>query len=165
LFLEVQAMSEPDEIRAPRPWVSIAAFCQTAIIEAGTGNLSVIKIVDGLSLAGTTAEMQPTPIQVTMALILKSDEMTGQYTVKITVTSPTGTKTPGPNLPCYFEGRDRGVQSVFPIGLFVAEQGIYWFDIMLGEEMVLTRVPLRVMYQQVPSPMPGMSGQTPPGTQ
>jgi len=77
-------MPEPDDIVAPRPWVLIATFCQAAIIEANTGNLSVIRVLDTLPLFGATREMQqPIPVQLTMALLLKSGEMNGQYNIKV----------------------------------------------------------------------------------
>ena len=140
-----------DEIRAPRPWVQVAAFCQTALIE-NTGHLSVIRIIDRVNLAGVTAEMQPTPLQVTMAIVLKSGEMQGQYQIRLRCTSPSGQVTPGPEIPFLFEGGDRGVQSVFPIGLLAVERGIYWFDVLIEDETILTRVPLHVLYQRLQMP-------------
>ena len=145
-----------DEIHAPRPWVLIATFCQAGIIEANTGNLSVIRVLDALPLFGITKEMQqPIPVQLTMALLLKSGEMNGQYSIKIRCNSPSRTQTDGPEIPFYFEAGDRGVQVVLPIGLFANEPGVYWFDVLLEPDTILTRVPLRVIYQQI---------QLPPGT-
>ncbi|MHB8303449.1 MAG: DUF6941 family protein [Acidobacteriaceae bacterium] len=146
-------MAGSDEIRAPRPGVQVAAFCHTAITE-NTGALSVIRVTDRIALAGVAAEMQPMPLQLTMALILKSDEMQGQYQVKLRCISPLGKSTDGQEMPFLFEGRDRGVQVVLPVGLVVTEQGLYWFEAMLENE-ILTRVPLRVMYQRVQLP-PGI---------
>ncbi len=157
-------MPGAEEVRAPMPWVNVAAFCQTAIIEANTGNMSVIKIIDGLALAGATKEMQPTPVQLTMVVILKSGEMQGQYNIKVRCVSPSHVETTGPEIPFYFEGGDRGVQVALPIGLIANEQGIYWFDVLLEGETILTRVSLRVMYQQVQMQMPGGAGPIGPGT-
>ncbi len=147
-----------EEVHSLRPWVIVAAFCQTAIQEA-TGTLSIIKVVDGLTLAGTTKEMQPTPVQLTLALVLKSGEMKGQYNLKIRFNSPSQVKQTGPSIPCYFEGGDRGVQAVVPIGMIATEPGVYWFDVLIEEDTTLTRLPLRVMYQQVQMPgIPGIGG-------
>ena len=147
------------DVRAPRPWVQIATICQSAIVEANTNALSVIKVTDRLAVAGFTQEMQPQPINVTLAILLKSDQMNGQYQVKIRCVSPNGTSTDGPEIPFLFEGNDRGVQAVFPIGFIATEQGVYWFEVLLEEEL-LTRIPLRVMYQRIQN-LPGM--QMPPG--
>lgn len=35
--------------------------------------------------------------------------------------------------------------------LLVDEEGLYWFDIYMAEELV-TRMPLRVLYQQIGTP-------------
>jgi hypothetical protein len=159
-------MTEADEIRVPRPWVQVATICQSAIIEANTNALSVIKVTDRIGVAGFTPEMQPQPINVTLALLLKSDQMNGQYQVKIRCTSPTGVATDGPEIPFLFEGNDRGVQAVFPLGFVATESGVYWFDVLLEEE-TLTRIPLRVMYQRIQAqpgmPLPPGMGMSPPG--
>jgi len=142
---------ELDDIHAPRPWVQVAAICQTAIVEANTGSLSVIKITDSIGVAGMTPQMQPQPIQLTMVIVLKSDEMKGQFHVKIRVTSPQGQMTMGQEILFVFEGGPRGVQTVLPIGMVATESGLYWFDVML-EDVVLTRVPLTVLYQRIQPP-------------
>jgi hypothetical protein len=153
-----------DEVRSPSPWILVATFCQAAIIEANTGNLSVIRVLDTLPLFGATKEMQqPIPVQLTMALLLKSGEMNGQYNIKVRCNSPSRTQTQGPEIPFYFEAGDRGVQVVLPIGLFANEPGVYWFDVLLEPDTILTRVPLRVIYQQIQLP-PGMVVPPPPGT-
>jgi hypothetical protein len=148
-----------EDVHAPRPWVQVAVFCQNTIVEADTGSLSVIKNVDGVTLAGMTPEMQPTPVQLKLALILKSGEMQGPYNLKIRCNSPSEVKTEGPSFPCYFEGRDLGIQTVMPIGLIATEPGTYWFDLLLDDQ-ILTRLPLRVMYQQVQ--MHGIRGMVDP---
>jgi hypothetical protein len=149
------------DFRAPRPWVQVAAFCQNAIIEANTGSVSVIKITDSVGVAGMATEMIPQPLQLTMVIILKSDEMRGQYHVKIRCTSPLGQVTFGQEILFVFEGGARGVQTVVPTALIATEPGVYWFDVMI-EEDVLTRVPLTVLYQRIQQP-PGLPGFHQPG--
>lgn len=152
-------MSSPPhlDIRAPRPWVQVAAICHTALLE-NTGQMSVIRITDRIAVAGVTPQMQAQPIQLTMAISIKSGEMHGQYNIRIRVTSPQGQETMGQEIMFLFEGGDRGVQSVIPIAMVITETGTYWFDVLLEEE-VLTRVPLTVLYQRMQLP-PGM---LPPG--
>jgi hypothetical protein len=151
----------PPDIRAPRPWVLVAAFCQNAIIEANTGSVSVIKITDSVGFAGMTPEMRPQPLQLTMVIILKSDEMRGQYHVRIRCTSPQGQVTTGQEILFVFEGGARGVQTVMPMALIATEPGLYWFDVMI-EDDILTRVPLTVLYQRIQQP-PGQPGIHQPG--
>lgn len=143
----------PEEVRAPRPWVQIAAICHTALIE-NTGQMSVIRVTDRIGIAGTTPEMQAQPVQLTVALLLKSGEMRGQYNVKIRVTSPQGQETSGQEIMFLFEGGDRGVQVILPVAMVATEAGTYWFDVLVEDDL-LTRMPLTVLYQRIQLP-PGM---------
>lgn len=143
-------MQEP---RAPRPYVQIATICHTALIE-NTGQMSVVRVTDRIGVAGVTPDMQPQPLQLTFALLLRSGEMLGQFHVKIRVTSPQGQETMGQDITFLFEGGDRGVQVVLPMGMIASEPGTYWFDVMV-EDDILTRIPLTVVYQRIQLP-PGM---------
>ena len=149
-------------VASPRPWVQLAALCQSALIE-NTGQVSIVRIIDRWMVVGPDREMQPTTIQLNMAVILKSDQMKGQYRLRIDLRSPTGSVTKGPELPALFEGDDRGVQAILPTGVMVTEAGLYWFEVMVEDELI-TRVPLRIMYQQVHLP-PGGAGLVGPGPQ
>jgi hypothetical protein len=154
-------MPDDEEVRAPRPYVQIAAICHTALVES-TGQLSVIRITDRIAVAGVTQEMQPQPLQLTIAILLKSGEMRGQYNVRIRVTSPQGQETMGQDVMFLFEGGDRGVQVILPIAMVVNEPGTYWFDLMI-EDDVLTRMPLTVLYQRIQLPPGIVTGGIPPG--
>lgn len=146
-------MPDAEGPRAPRPYVQIATICHTALIES-TGQMSVVRVTDRVGVAGVTQEMQPHPLQLTFALLLRSGEMKGQYSVKIRVTSPQGQETTGQDITFLFEGGDRGVQVILPMAMIATEPGTYWFDVLV-EADVLTRVPLTVVYQRM---------QLPPGT-
>lgn len=146
---EVQA----EDIRAPRPWVQIAAICHTALLE-NTGAMSVIRVTDRITVAGVTPDMQPQPLQLTVAILLKAGDMIGQYNVRIRVRSPQGQETMGQPILFLFEGGDRGVQVVLPMAMIATEPGTYWFDLLI-EDDVLTRMPLTVLYQRIQLP-PGV---------
>lgn len=147
-------MPENEEVRAPRPYVQIATICHTALIE-NTGQMSVVRITDRIGVAGVTAEMQPQPLQLTFALLLRSGEMHGQYNVKIRVTSPQGQETSGQDITFLFEGGDRGVQVILPMAMVATEPGTYWFDVLVEDE-IITRIPLTVVYQKIQLP-PGIA--------
>jgi len=137
------------------PYVQVAAICTTPLIEQ-QGLLSVIRIQDRVQLAGITEQMQPQPLNnLWLTIVLKSGEMIGNYSLYITVVSPSGNRTDGPNFNVLFEGQERGTVLGFPLPFIVQEQGLYWFEIKL-EEVVLTKIPLRVMYQKIQM-MPGMA--------
>jgi hypothetical protein len=131
------------------PYVQVATLCQSALQEQG-GTLSLIRVTDRVSVPGTTPDMPPTQIQnLTIVIVLKSGEMRGRYNVKIRTTFSEQTLGEF-EIPVLFEAEDRGVGIVLPIGLLVKEEGVYWFDISLVGGGLLTRIPLRVMYQQMP---------------
>jgi hypothetical protein len=143
-----------DESRTSvRPYVQVAAICQTPMQEV-TGYLSVIRIMDRVQIGGITDEMQPQPLnQLFIVIVLKSGEMKGKFKMTIVPETPSRKRLPGPELTILFEGEERGVATVLPVGIVAEEEGLYWFDVMLEGDL-LTRIPLRVMYQKI---QPGMA--------
>lgn len=129
-----------------RPYVQIAAFCKTVLREAN-GNLSIIRIVDRHPVMGTTEEMQPTSVSLTLAIVLKSGNMQGTSTMSIVTVDPNGNRLPEIKTPVLFEGMERGVGLVTELGFLVSQHGLYWFEVLI-DGVELTRIPLRILYQQ-----------------
>lgn len=132
------------------PFVQIAAFCQLAMIE-NTGQVSLVRIIDRITLAvppGTdpVALQQKQPLQITLAIILKSGFFRGKATMTIRPIMPSGTEMPPAQFPMLLEGDDRGVQIIMPMALALPEEGLYWFEILVDETSV-TKVPLRLIHQ------------------
>lgn len=145
--------------RSMRPLVQLAAICQTAIPEAN-GFLSIIRIIDRFPVQGVTDQMPPQPLHnLCLAVILKSGEMDGRFTMKIVPETPSGKRLQAVEVPVLFEKNERGVATIMPLALVAEEEGLYWFDVTI-EQDVLTRIPLRVMYQKV-QPMQGFPFQAP----
>lgn len=149
----------PDDISEMRPWVQVAAFCNLALQDT-TGALSVIRIFDRYTVVGTTPEMPPSNIQMTLVIVFKSGAMIGNFSIGVRPVTPTGQQMPAMEFPGLFEGYERGVQVILPMGMLVQEQGLYWFDVLVDNQL-FTRIPLRVMYQRIPQGF-AASG-TPPG--
>jgi hypothetical protein len=60
----------------------------------------------------------------------------------------------GPSVPILFEGDDDGGVNVRLVLQFQAqEEGLYWFDVLLNDVLV-SRMPLRVLYQVVTTNLP-----------
>ncbi|HUA83480.1 MAG TPA: hypothetical protein VMB85_06435 [Bryobacteraceae bacterium] len=129
------------------PYVHVAAFCQTALNEAN-GVLSLIRLIDRYPIVGQTKEMQPTTINITLAVVLKSGNMTGSATLSIKPMKPDGNPMPPLNVPVLFEGMERGVGIITQMQLALTEPGLYWFDVFIDEVVLLTRIPLRILYQE-----------------
>ena len=141
-----------DEIM--RPFVQVATICQMPMQEAN-GSLSLIRIMDRLAVPGLTDEMPPTPLaQLHIVVILKSGPMRGKYKWSIVAETPSRKRILGQEMTALFEGEERGVALISPVAVIAEEEGLYWFDVIVEQEL-LTRIPLRVMYQKMPG-FPGM---------
>lgn len=136
------------------PFISVACICQTALREV-SGQLSIIRIVDRIQVAGMTPQMQPQPIQgLSLVVILRSGVWRESHNVKIVGYSPSNAPISSNESSLLFEGEDRGPALIAPLALVVSEAGPYWFDVLV-EEQLLTRIPLRVQYQRIQgSPFP-----------
>jgi hypothetical protein len=138
----------PQERAYPGPFVQIACVCQTALQEANSA-LSVIRIMDRVQVLGTAAQMQPQPLQnLSLVIVLKSGALRETHQLKIQPVTPSGAELPVSETSALFEGEDRGIGIVTPLTLVATESGLYWIDVYL-EEQLLTRIPLRVLYNRV----------------
>lgn len=146
------------------PHVQLAAFCSTTLQEAN-GSLSVIRIIDRQLVVGSTPEMLPTIVQLTLAIILKAGDLRQKATISLRTTTPSQKVLPGPEVPGLFEGDERGIQLILPMAMPMQEEGLYWFDVMV-EGIVLTRIPLRIMYHrvQIGTAASGLGMPPPPGS-
>lgn len=128
------------------PHVQIAAFCHTVLQEAN-GTISLIRITDRHLIQGTTPELQPTTINLTLVVILKSGNMECSSTMTICPYDPDENALPMMKMPVLFEGKERGVGLISQMALGITKHGLYWFNVLI-EEVLLTRIPLRILYQQ-----------------
>jgi hypothetical protein len=118
--------------------------------------------MDRVPIQGLTDDMQPQPLMMlSLVVILKAGEMSGKYMLSVVPQTPSGKRLPALQMPALFERDERGVMLCTPLALVATEEGLYWFDVMI-EQDVLTRIPLRVMYQKV-QPNPGIPLPPPQG--
>lgn len=132
------------------PYLCAAVLCETVLIEQD-GVVSAIRIVDRITLTpgpGAPEVMPQLPIQLRCLVILKAGVAQGSYPVKLTVTGPSGNEVHLATLPVLFEGNDRGVNLNLTINFVAQQEGLYWFSVFVHEQL-LTRVPLRILYQRV----------------
>jgi hypothetical protein len=162
--LAVEGGSSPPVVpRAGGPWVQLACVCER-VLQEQDGVLSLIRVVDRLMLGATGPEppdeMPKMPVNFTLLVALKGGAARGRFQVRLTLEAPSGERMPTEaTLPVLFEGEDRGVNLVVPVGLELDQEGVYWFDVWLGPrygqpEELLTRVPLRIVYQPQTAPGP-----------
>ena len=134
------------------PYIQIAAFCQTALIE-GQGAVSIIRILDRIAVQEPPPESQGTQVQLTLVVILKSGFFKGRSAITIRPKAPGEQILPPIQFPCLFEGDERGVQIILPMLMVLKDEGLYWFEISI-DGSVMTQVPLRILHQpQIPQQM------------
>lgn len=131
------------------PHVNAALLCEK-VLQEGDGVLSLIRVVDRLTHAVTGEDppeaMPPLPIDLTAVVMLKSDQARGRFRLTLRPETPAGLQLPAVEIPVHLDGEERG-QNVIVRLAFVAEmEGLYWIDVLFEGELV-TRVPLRVLYQ------------------
>jgi len=145
-------MSEQPEIF--RPFLHVATFCERVLHEADGVN-SIIRMVDRFNVQGVTEELQPIPLQFTLYVSFKSGFMRGKQKISIRPKSPQNEDLPSMDIPVLFEGDDdRGPAIELPISWIVTEEGVFWWDLYVNDVLV-TRMPLRVAYQQMRMPTAG----------
>jgi hypothetical protein len=141
--------------------VAAALFCER-VLQEGDGVLSAIRIVDQQVLhligANVPGDMPPAMLNTTLLIALKAGQTRGRYAVRIAPEAPSGEGMPPVDFAVNFMGGDgeQGINLVVPMQMQVAQEGLYWFDVVWVDPKVdpeagalLTRVPLRVVYQPV----------------
>jgi hypothetical protein len=136
------------------PYLTIAVLCEK-VLQEKDGVLSAIRIISQMNIVGPTDEMLPTPLALTALVSFTAGFVTGKYIVRIRPISPSHHEMGGAQTPAFFEGQDRGVNLVFNLGLVLREEGIFWFEVLLQDKLV-TRIPLRVLYQKAGPGFPPM---------
>ena len=133
------------------PWLQVAVLCEKVLQEA-SGTLSAIRIVDRLTATAQgpeAPELMPALLVNLQALIVfRSGEAKGSYTVTLQPVLPSGLKPQSVSAPVLLEGDDRGAHLIFAMNFQAQEEGLYWFEVLLKDELV-TRIPLRVVYQRI----------------
>ncbi|MEW5982693.1 MAG: hypothetical protein AB1806_10020 [Acidobacteriota bacterium] len=137
------------------PYVAVAVLCEKVLHERDN-TVSLIRIVDRLTISASAdapEEMPPVQATLTVFLAFKAGFARGKYRVTVRPVTPTGDVLPEVSMPALFEGDERGVQHQIGLSLQFREEGLYWFDVLI-EDLVVTRVPLRVLYQRIGSTAP-----------
>lgn len=135
------------------PYISAAFFCERVLHEKD-GVASYIRVIERCTITGAADSIPVTLINTNLVINLTAGIYSGRAKIVITPLSPSGKQLPSLAIPVNFEGDDvRGIEIKIPVALPVEEQGVYWFEIsvLISDEkpVVLTRIPLRVVYQQI----------------
>lgn len=131
------------------PYAVTAVICER-VLEDKDGVLSLIRVIDRITRTVTgpnVPEAMPTVrLDYTAVVTLKSGSARGRHTLKIRPEAPSGQQLEPIEVPVFLEGDDRGVNAILFLGFDLDQEGLYWFDVLVNDEL-LTRMPLRVIYQ------------------
>ena len=95
-------------------------------------------------------QFPPTIIQFFLVVMLKAGDLPERQ-VQHDVEAGRSKRRPLPEkkVGVFFSGSDEnGVVMVSPVAIPNPDEGLYWFDVIF-EEKVLTRVPMRILHQQM----------------
>lgn len=137
------------------PHLSAALICERVLNEQD-GVASIVRIIDRVMFVVDEGG-EPVDKQYVffMYLSFKSGAARGAHDIEIRMEKPSGLTGPSIKASALFEGEERGVNIVMQSALEPDEQGLYWFDVLLNGERV-TRIPLRVIYQKLPTATGGV---------
>lgn len=141
----------PDDINGP--YLTTAVLCQ-AILQEANGQISLIRLTDSIMVQGPLKDMQPIPIVLHAVVSFRAGFVHGKFEINVTGRTPSQNEFLTVSQSVYFEGEDRGVNAIFVLQMLLPEDGVYWFDVRL-QGAIVTRMPLRVLYQQLALAQPG----------
>jgi hypothetical protein len=131
------------------PHLAVAVVCEKPLQEQD-GVLSIIRIIDRVIVSASGPDvpdtMPPTQLSFFMVVTLKSGAARGRHTLRLRPEDPSGAQLNALEVPIHFEGEERGANVVVQFNLNAELEGLYWIDVLFGED-VMTRIPLRVVYQ------------------
>lgn len=132
------------------PFLQAAVFCER-VLQEQEGFVSAIRVIDRVFFI-TDEDGQPIERQhaLTLLVMFKSGSARGSYTLSVEREKPSGERGPVLDLSLFFEGGERGVNLIAPTSFEPDQQGLYWFDVLFEGERV-TRIPLRAIYQRLPT--------------
>jgi hypothetical protein len=144
----------PQQENLYRAYLHVATFCEKILREAD-GVSTIVRLIDRFNVQGTEDEMQPIVLPFMIYISFKSGFMRGKQKISLRPKSPKGEDLPAMDFPVLFEGDDdRGPAIGFQVNWPAQEEGLFWWDLYLNDELI-TRMPLRVTYQQLRIPIAG----------
>lgn len=140
------------------PHLSAAFLCER-ILQERDGVPSFIRVVERFmvpmiaNLPLGVQAVQPPVLQFTLVIGLKAGSLgSGKYNIRVKLNRPDGSEMQDNTHSVFFNGSDdNGVLLGSPTLIVSPEEGLYWFDIYF-EDALMTRIPMRVIHQQVALP-------------
>lgn len=133
------------------PYLCLAVLCEKVLKEAD-GILSIIRVVDRMTVSFTgpdaPTDMPQVAINLTALIGFKSGFARGTHVLRLKIVAPTQATLSTVELPMLLEGEDRGANLIVNLAFQAEEEGLYWIDVYV-DDVLFTRMPLRVLYQRL----------------
>lgn len=142
------------------PWVAMAVFCEQ-VIEDKQGVLTIVRIIDRLTIeAGGTGnepppdQLPPGMVPLNLVVTLKAGSARGRCEIQTDLEGPDGITRAVASHSVNFVAPHYGMNLINRITLGVQHEGVYWFTIK-ADGKVLTRAPLEIQYVRFATPSAG----------
>jgi hypothetical protein len=87
-------------------------------------------------------------------MLKAGDVQTGMYAMRVSMIKPNHDEVRMPDFSVFFNGPDEnGVAVISPLNIPNPDEGLHWFDVYFLERLI-TRIPMRVIYQQIQLQIP-----------
>jgi hypothetical protein len=139
------------------PHLSAAFICEKILMERD-GVPSFIRAAERFTIpvlppippGVPVPQMQTPPLQTNLVVLLKAGDLkAGKYNLTIKLQQPDGNYAPDRTESIFFNGgEDQGALAVVQIMMAMPPEGLYWFEVYF-EFQLLTKVPLRILHQQI----------------
>jgi|SRR5579871_623163 len=136
------------------PYVGAAFLCEKVLMEAGNVP-TFVRMVDRFTVPMFSQpippgfQLPPKIVQAQLVLLLRAGDIgAGRHTITIKLEKPDGSYGPDQSAPIFFQGTgENGAMLQVPIFIPTPEEGLYWFEIYFEQVTLLSRVPMRVLFQ------------------
>ncbi len=138
------------------PYLQAGVICEQ-VIEDKAGALSLIRIIDTITHTearpDAPVDMPPVTYPMKMVIMLKSGRARGRHEIKITPELPSGELKNPLTQSVQMEGEERGMNHIINMVFTFTIEGLYWFNVYF-DDIILTKIPLRIKYNRVVIPIP-----------
>lgn len=144
-------------VKAKGPFLALAVLCEN-MLQDKDGVNSLIRIIDTFTVQAQTPAGEPIPsaafsffpptIAFQLVIGFKSGQAKGNRTLKLIAKMPSGQVISESATTISLDGEQepRGSVVRIPMYLGAKEQGVYWIDVLLNDEL-MTQIPLRVRFE------------------
>jgi hypothetical protein len=131
------------------PYLALAVICERALIEKDDV-MSLVRIFDQWNVKGPFQKMPVTFVSPWVVVSFRAGSFRGKADISISPKTPAGNDLPRFQAVIHFgdKGDQQTANVIAQMGFAAEEEGTYWFDVLLDRKM-LTRIPLKLVYERL----------------